>query len=63
MGHRLRSALKAKLPQFLGCETEDVLPEYICVMIAHGKTKANTATDLEAFLGHEGSVQFTAWCA
>lgn len=62
-GLRLRHAIQAKLPEFLGCEAENVLPEYICVLLSHGKSKANAAADLEAFLEAGGAARFTAWCA
>eukprot|EP00240_Pyramimonas_obovata_P011467 CAMPEP_0118949546 /NCGR_PEP_ID=MMETSP1169-20130426/49834_1 /TAXON_ID=36882 /ORGANISM="Pyramimonas obovata, Strain CCMP722" /LENGTH=123 /DNA_ID=CAMNT_0006896211 /DNA_START=158 /DNA_END=526 /DNA_ORIENTATION=- len=59
-GLQLKKAISVKLVDFLGEYTDDVLAEYILVMMAHGKTRDQTQDDLEAFLGKD-SIKFTEW--
>ncbi|KAK3273643.1 hypothetical protein CYMTET_18130 [Cymbomonas tetramitiformis] len=60
-GAALKKAITDKLVEYLGSYTDDVLAEYILVMIAHGKTKVQTENDLEAFLGEKNAVSFSTW--
>eukprot|EP00242_Pyramimonas_sp_CCMP2087_P010564 CAMPEP_0198220294 /NCGR_PEP_ID=MMETSP1445-20131203/78461_1 /TAXON_ID=36898 /ORGANISM="Pyramimonas sp., Strain CCMP2087" /LENGTH=134 /DNA_ID=CAMNT_0043898021 /DNA_START=374 /DNA_END=775 /DNA_ORIENTATION=+ len=57
----LKKAITDKLIEFLGEYTDDVLAEYILVMMAHGKTRDQTMDDLEAFLGPKNGRSFTDW--
>ena len=50
---RLLSAVREKVAAF--GNDDDVLPEYIMVMLHNGKRKEQIATELEAFLGHEAN--------
>eukprot|EP01087_Luapelamoeba_hula_P013045 TRINITY_DN3703_c0_g1_i2.p1 TRINITY_DN3703_c0_g1~~TRINITY_DN3703_c0_g1_i2.p1 ORF type:complete len:408 (+),score=22.53 TRINITY_DN3703_c0_g1_i2:62-1285(+) len=40
---------------------DDVLPEYIVVMVGNRKSCAHLCEDLEAFLGKEGATAFSLW--
>lgn len=56
---RLREAVKQKLEDFMGY-TDDVLAEYVAVLVCHGKQQDQAKKDLDAFLGnHSGA--FVAW--
>lgn len=56
---RLREAVKQKLEDFMGY-TDDVLAEYVAVLVCHGKQQDQAKRDLDAFLGnHSGA--FVAW--
>ncbi|KAJ7540901.1 hypothetical protein O6H91_10G035400 [Diphasiastrum complanatum] len=57
---RLRLAVKAKLTEFLEIYTDDVLAEYVVVLVGHGKQQAQATADLEAFLGDQ-TESFVAW--
>jgi hypothetical protein len=58
---KIKAAISQQLATILGQEEEeDVLPEYVMVMIANQKTKDQVRADLEAFLGDQ-SAAFTAW--
>lgn len=57
---RLREAVKQKLAEFMGSYTDDVLAEYVAVLVCHGKQQDQAKRDLDAFLGdHSGA--FVAW--
>ncbi|KAJ7551108.1 hypothetical protein O6H91_07G134400 [Diphasiastrum complanatum] len=57
---RLRLTVKAKLKEFSQIYTDDVLSEYVVVLVGHGKQQAQATVDLEAFLG-ENTESFVAW--
>eukprot|EP00897_Mesotaenium_endlicherianum_P002749 jgi/Mesen1/2501/ME000159S01623 len=57
---RLRQAVKEKLADFMGSYTDDVLAEYVVVLVGHGKQYSQTTADLEAFLG-DNTDSFVDW--
>ncbi|KAF9616628.1 hypothetical protein IFM89_030797 [Coptis chinensis] len=57
---KLKSAISLKLNHFLVNYTDDVLAEYIIVLICNGKDQNQARNDLEAFLG-ENSAEFVSW--
>eukprot|EP00850_Spirogloea_muscicola_P010531 SM000062S19917 [mRNA] locus=s62:289472:294454:- [translate_table: standard] len=57
---RLRQTVRAKLAELLGSHTDEVLAEYVVVLVGHGKQQAQAAADLEAFLG-EKTKKFVSW--
>eukprot|EP01018_Ginkgo_biloba_P033105 Gb_00579 [translate_table: standard] len=57
---RLREAVKQKLSEFMGSYTDDVLAEYVAVLVCHGKHQDQAKKDLDAFLGDHSSA-FVAW--
>ncbi|KAJ6835993.1 uncharacterized protein M6B38_329225 [Iris pallida] len=56
----LRDAISKKLLDFLGNYSDDVLAEYIVVLVCNGKHQVQARDDLEAFLGDD-SGKFVAW--
>ncbi|XP_057476596.1 uncharacterized protein LOC130764393 isoform X1 [Actinidia eriantha] len=56
----LKSSISNKLLQFLGSYTDDVLADYIIVLVCNGKHQIEARDDLEAFLG-ERSSEFVSW--
>ncbi|CAI5506702.1 unnamed protein product [Closterium sp. Naga37s-1] len=56
----LRSVVRDKLADFSESFTDDVLAEYVVVLVAHGKPKTHAAEDLEAFLGDQ-TAAFVDW--
>eukprot|EP00252_Welwitschia_mirabilis_P024169 TRINITY_DN7063_c0_g1_i1.p1 TRINITY_DN7063_c0_g1~~TRINITY_DN7063_c0_g1_i1.p1 ORF type:complete len:771 (+),score=174.18 TRINITY_DN7063_c0_g1_i1:327-2639(+) len=56
---RLQDAVKEKLPQFMGY-SDDVLAEYVCFLVCHGKQKEQAEKDLDAFLGDQSNA-FVSW--
>jgi hypothetical protein len=57
---QLRAAVKTKLSELIGNDTDDVLVEYVVVLVSHGKQQSQAIVDLEAFLGDE-STAFVTW--
>ncbi|KAL0916635.1 hypothetical protein M5K25_014163 [Dendrobium thyrsiflorum] len=57
---RLREAVSKKLLDFLGNYSDDVLAEYIVVLVCNGKHQNQARDDLQAFLGEESGT-FVAW--
>ncbi|KAA8521002.1 hypothetical protein F0562_011710 [Nyssa sinensis] len=57
---KLKSSISKKLVEFLGNYTDDVLAEYITVLVCNGKNQNQARDDLEAFLG-EMSGEFVSW--
>ncbi|TQD79678.1 hypothetical protein C1H46_034752 [Malus baccata] len=57
---KLKSSIAVKLPQFLSEYTDDVLAEYITVLVCNGKHQYQAKEDLEAFLG-DVTVDFVSW--
>ncbi|XP_008809086.2 zinc finger CCCH domain-containing protein 14 [Phoenix dactylifera] len=57
---KLRAAVSRKLFDFLGNYSDDVLAEYVVVLVCNGKNQNQARDDLEAFLGDE-SAKFVAW--
>ncbi|XP_072991077.1 uncharacterized protein [Typha latifolia] len=57
---KLRDAVSEKLFHFLGNYSDEVLAEYIVVLVCNGKHQTQARDDLEAFLG-EDSGRFVAW--
>lgn len=56
---QIRNAIKGKLTE-LGAYVDDELPDYIMVMVANKKTKAQMIEDLSLFLGNSTEI-FTTW--
>ncbi|KAH8931676.1 hypothetical protein BDL97_19G034200 [Sphagnum fallax] len=57
---KLKAIVKAKLSEFIGNYSDDVLVEYVVVLVSHGKQPSQAIVDLEAFLGNE-SKAFVTW--
>ncbi|XAR57668.1 hypothetical protein NMG60_11025909 [Bertholletia excelsa] len=57
---KLKASISKRLVQFLGNYTDDVLAEYIIVLVCNGKDQIQARDDLEAFLG-EKSGEFVSW--
>ncbi|KAJ8641068.1 hypothetical protein MRB53_017762 [Persea americana] len=57
---KLKDSIARKLFDFLGNYSDDVLAEYIAVLVCNGKHQNQAREDLEAFLGDE-SRAFVAW--
>eukprot|EP00276_Gloeochaete_wittrockiana_P007337 CAMPEP_0184659984 /NCGR_PEP_ID=MMETSP0308-20130426/31978_1 /TAXON_ID=38269 /ORGANISM="Gloeochaete witrockiana, Strain SAG 46.84" /LENGTH=205 /DNA_ID=CAMNT_0027100247 /DNA_START=36 /DNA_END=650 /DNA_ORIENTATION=- len=57
----VQQIIKDKLMELIPSYSDDVLPEYIVVMIANNKTGTQVCADLDAFLGGEMALQFTKW--
>lgn len=57
---QLQAVLKDKLSK-ISSYTDDVLPEYVLVMVGNGKTEAQVSEDLEAFLGKDNAKEFARW--
>ncbi|XP_052152912.1 uncharacterized protein LOC127771124 [Oryza glaberrima] len=56
----LRAAVADVLPRFLGSYTDDILAEYIVILVCNGKHQYQARDDLEAFLGDD-SAKFVSW--
>lgn len=56
---KLQSFISSKLAK-ISSYTDDVLPEYVMVMIQNKKTASQVSLDLNAFLGKD-AVSFTEW--
>ncbi|XP_042420697.1 uncharacterized protein LOC122008869 isoform X2 [Zingiber officinale] len=56
----LRDVVSRKLLDFLGAYSDDVLTEYIIVLVCNGKHQNQARDELEAFLGNE-SENFVTW--
>ncbi|PON73695.1 Splicing factor-like protein [Parasponia andersonii] len=56
----LKSSISAKLLDFIAEFTDDILAEYITVMVCNGKNQYQARDDLQAFLG-ERSGEFVSW--
>ncbi|KAL6851528.1 hypothetical protein ACP4OV_020461 [Aristida adscensionis] len=56
----LRAAVPGALRHFLGSYSDDILVEYIVILICNGKHQYQARDDLEAFLGDD-SENFVAW--
>ncbi|XP_052749602.1 zinc finger CCCH domain-containing protein 14 [Galleria mellonella] len=59
IGQKMRSAIKAKLTE-LGCYVDDELPDYVMVMVANKRTRAQMEDDLQLFLGDNTDL-FVNW--
>ncbi|XP_026493969.2 zinc finger CCCH domain-containing protein 14 isoform X2 [Vanessa tameamea] len=59
IGLKMRSAIKAKLTE-LGCYVDDELPDYVMVMVANKRTRAQMEDDLQLFLG-DNTEMFVNW--
>ncbi|CAG5124646.1 unnamed protein product [Candidula unifasciata] len=59
ISQKIRSAIKAKLVE-LGAYVDDELPDYIMVMVANKRSRAQMRKDLGLFLG-TNTVSFTEW--
>lgn len=59
ISQKIRSAIKAKLME-LGAYVDDELPDYIMVMVANKKSRAQMSQDLGLFLG-ANTETFTGW--
>ncbi|XP_050241444.1 uncharacterized protein LOC126690384 isoform X2 [Quercus robur] len=56
----LKSLIASKLPDFLSDYSDEVLAEYITVLVCNGKHQYQARDDLEAFLGKK-SADFVSW--
>ncbi|EFJ28903.1 hypothetical protein SELMODRAFT_410730 [Selaginella moellendorffii] len=56
----LRGTVQTKLSEFMGSYTDEVLAEYVVVLVGHGKQQKQATADLEAFLGVQ-SEAFVSW--
>ncbi|XP_030974664.1 uncharacterized protein LOC115994605 isoform X2 [Quercus lobata] len=56
----LKSSIASKLPDFLSDYSDEVLAEYITVLVCNGKHQYQARDDLEAFLGKK-SADFVSW--
>ncbi|XP_042966000.1 uncharacterized protein LOC122299667 isoform X1 [Carya illinoinensis] len=56
----LKSSISSKLHDFLSDYSDDVLSEYITVLICNGKHQYQARDDLDAFLG-ERTAEFVTW--
>uniref|UniRef100_A0A0D9W3E0 RRM domain-containing protein n=1 Tax=Leersia perrieri TaxID=77586 RepID=A0A0D9W3E0_9ORYZ len=56
----LREAVSDVLPRFLGSYTDEILAEYIVILVCNGKHQYQARDDLEAFLGDD-SAKFVSW--
>ncbi|KAM3955111.1 uncharacterized protein ACR2FA_011018, partial [Aphomia sociella] len=59
IGQKMRSAIKAKLTE-LGCYVDDELPDYVMVMVANKRTRAQMEDDLQLFLS-DNTELFVNW--
>nr|XP_018897077.1 PREDICTED: zinc finger CCCH domain-containing protein 14 [Bemisia tabaci] len=59
ISQKIKSAIKAKLME-IGAFVDDELPDYIMVMVANKRTKAQMNDDLSLFLG-SNTHHFTSW--
>ncbi len=57
---QLRVAVTAKLGSMIGSETDEVLVDYVVVMLSHGRSSGLMVQDLDAFLGSKAQ-DFVAW--
>ncbi|KAI3859590.1 hypothetical protein MKX03_007609 [Papaver bracteatum] len=57
---KLKSSISDKLIQLIGDHIDDVLAEYIVVLVCNGKHQHQARDDLEAFLGEKSS-EFVSW--
>ncbi|KAI3977876.1 hypothetical protein MKX01_036716 [Papaver californicum] len=57
---KLKSSISHKLIQLIGDDIDDVLAEYIVVLVCNGKHQHQAREDLEAFLGEKSS-EFVSW--
>ncbi|XP_026458186.1 uncharacterized protein LOC113358743 isoform X2 [Papaver somniferum] len=57
---KLKSSISDKLIQLIGDHIDDVLAEYIMVLVCNGKHQHQARDDLEAFLGEKSS-EFVSW--
>jgi hypothetical protein len=63
-GQALQKVVQTQLKDYLGTDySDDVLPLYIVVMLAHGNKQELVAENLEAFLGANDANQFAKWYA
>ena len=57
---RMQTAVRERLRERGSSASDEVLPEYVMVMVQNQKTQAQVASELKAFLGSEAS-PFTEW--
>ena len=57
---RMQTAVRERLRERGSGASDEVLPEYVMVMVQNQKTQAQVASELKAFLGSEAS-PFTEW--
>eukprot|EP00898_Chlorokybus_atmophyticus_P004821 jgi/Chlat1/533/Chrsp103S00012 len=60
-GEALRGPVRDRLTKDMGAYTDDVLVEYVLVMLSHGRSRSQMAQDLEAFLGAKPAESFSKW--
>lgn len=61
-GKALQATVQVKLRDYLGeSYSDDVLPLYIVVMLAHGNDETLVATNLVEFLQEGPAADFAAW--
>mmetsp|Transcript_41456 Transcript_41456/g.69117 ORF Transcript_41456/g.69117 Transcript_41456/m.69117 type:complete len:215 (+) Transcript_41456:83-727(+) len=57
----VQDLVKKKLGEQMSSYADDVLPEYVVVMIANNKTGTQVCKDLDTFLGNDLALDFTRW--
>jgi hypothetical protein len=58
---RLQAQIRAKLSEILGIEADNVLAEYVIVMVGNNKTLEHISTALEELIGRATGVEFCIW--
>lgn len=56
----IQAQIKTKLCTYIP-DCDDVLPEYIIVMVGNRKTRQQITNELETFMGYEIANEFTSW--
>ncbi|KAJ0411227.1 hypothetical protein ATCC90586_003866 [Pythium insidiosum] len=57
----IQERTRQQLSEMLGVEVDNVMAEYVVVMIGNNKSMAQIAHDLVDFIGEEHAQQFVAW--
>ncbi|KAK1929188.1 Zinc finger CCCH domain-containing protein 14 [Phytophthora citrophthora] len=57
----ITSKTREKLTEMLGVEVDNVMAEYVIVMVSNKKNMEQIANDLVDFIGDEAAEQFVAW--
>ena len=57
----MQQEVQTRLVERFSTGSDEVLPEYIMVMVQNQKPQPDVAKDLEAFLGKENATAFSVW--
>ncbi|KAI9919030.1 hypothetical protein PsorP6_012141 [Peronosclerospora sorghi] len=60
---QITTKTRKKLTEMLGVEVDNVMAEYVIVMVGNKKKMEQIARDLVDFIGEESAEQFVAWLA